>query len=175
MLGHGGIVLGFVLHTLSLGKVAAQQFVIVLIASAFMRGLRVTIVGGQAEGIQSCLVRANSQPLSLVRALNICLKSLPSWRFSQRIALTVESAVLSATFITISCLVIRSVRTRQDSFLPSLLPMMESISQCPKVFRRVMYFGRCSMLRCSTFLLRMGFFSATFPLRFLGWPTGRVL
>lgn len=51
MLGHGGIVLGFVLHTLSLGKVAAQQFVIVLIASAFMRGLRVTIVGGQAEGI----------------------------------------------------------------------------------------------------------------------------
>ena len=56
MLGHGGIVLGFVLHTLSLGKVAAQQFVIVLIASAFMRGLRVTIVGGQAEGIQSCLV-----------------------------------------------------------------------------------------------------------------------
>jgi len=56
MLGHGGIVLGFVPHTLSLGKVAAQQFVIVLIASAFMRGLRVTIVGGQAEGIQSCLV-----------------------------------------------------------------------------------------------------------------------
>ena len=52
MLGHGGIVLGFVLHTLSLGKVAAQQFVIVLIASAFMRGLRVTIVGGQAEGIR---------------------------------------------------------------------------------------------------------------------------
>ena len=56
MLGHGGVVLGFVLHTLSLGKVAAQQFVIVLIAAAFMRGLRVTVVGGQAEGIQTYLV-----------------------------------------------------------------------------------------------------------------------
>ena len=56
VLGHGGVVLGFVLHTLSLGKVAAQQFIIVLIAAAFMRGLRVTVVGGQAEGIQSCLV-----------------------------------------------------------------------------------------------------------------------
>lgn len=54
MLGHGGVVLGFVLHALSLGKVAAQQFVIVLVAAAFMRGLRVTVVGGQAEGIQTC-------------------------------------------------------------------------------------------------------------------------
>ena len=56
VLGHGGIVLGFILHTLSLGKVATQQFVIVLIAAALVRGLRVAVVGSQAEGIQSCLV-----------------------------------------------------------------------------------------------------------------------
>ena len=56
VLGHGGVVLGFVLHAFSLGKVAAQQLVVVLVTTAFMRGLRVAVVGGQAEGIQSCLV-----------------------------------------------------------------------------------------------------------------------
>ena len=56
VLGHGGVVLGFVLHAFPLGKVAAQQFVIVLIAAALVRGLRVAVVGGQTDGIQSCLV-----------------------------------------------------------------------------------------------------------------------
>ena len=56
VLGFRCVLLGFILHAFSFWEMSAKQLIIVLVAAALMRSLRVAVERGHAESIQSCLV-----------------------------------------------------------------------------------------------------------------------
>ena len=56
VLGFRCVLLGFILHAFSFWEMSAKQLIIIFVAAALMRSLRVAVERGHAESIQSCLV-----------------------------------------------------------------------------------------------------------------------